>query len=776
MFSVVAMCCASYILGIISAPRISFLYLLLFTVCIVIAAVIVKLMLKYRISLVILAALMLLAGNARYISAVQNSVYDKFPEKYVEITGTVCSLPKISHAKHKYRYEVTVDTLTYLGKAYKINKKILLNTTEELSFGDTVRAWGFLTDFSGVSNEFEFDYKLFYKSRGVFARLTAFEIKKIGEMHSLTSKYFMGKLHYRIYTNMKEHLSSDDFALTSAVLFGDRSLFDADYQTLLYKTGIARVLYSSFTHVSIILLLVSLLSSKRKYRSTFFVIALIFYLFFVNSSSIALKLCVTAGLAVCAKQFKGYADKFSILTFTVFFMTIYNPLLCFDGGFMMSVISTAIIYLSYKPIYRKLSSLRPIRRLKLAAPLTVWFILIFGTVPFSAYYFNGTSLYSFVLFPVLLPFVTAVIFTAPILFIAKGAYPALAALRFIYRTALSVLRVAPFAAEKLPFYYITLPTPSIIKIIMYCLIWWIFIRFLSNKFNTLYTKCIISAALGIFVCIALDFSINSLGIYFVNVGQGDAAVLHTSYGETVIIDGGGSSNYEQSYDIGKSIFLPYLISHGFTHIDVAIVSHFHKDHVEGIIAAAENLKINTLILPDSMPDSIYRARLEEIAVKNKIKTEYLHPGDEIHFRSGLSIYVLAPDASLAESENENNSSLVMKVCYGNFTSLFTGDFEAEESLEPPQNIDLLKVAHHGSADGNSSRFIQRLNPRIAVISVGKDNRYGLPDRSVITEFENMGTAILRTDLLGDIHLKLDKNGNIRYSSLWGGNYNVAKRR
>ncbi len=776
MFSIIAICCAAYVLGVVSAPLISFLYLALFTFCVILVAVILRVLLKYRVSIVLLAALLFLAGNARYLFASENTVYDKFPEKYVEINGTVCSLPQISQSKHKYRCELDADSLTYLGKTYAIDKKILLNSAEELAFGDTVSAWGFLTDFSDSSNEFGFNYRLFYKSRGIFARLTALEIVKTGEKHSLSPAFLAEKLKYKMYCNMQNCLDDEEFSLTCAVLFGDKSHFPKEYQSLLLKTGVGRVLYSSFTHISLILIFILLLTSKRKYRDIFFVIAIAFYIIFVNSSSVALKACISAGLVISAKYLRGYADKFSILAFTVFLLTVYNPLLCFDGGFMMSVISTAFIILSYKPIYRRLSAIRKLRKLHLTSALSVWIILCFGVLPFSAYYFNGVSVYSVFLVPLLLPFVACVIFTAPFLFIPVGAYALLTPLRFLCHISLTVLHFVPYAVQKLPFYYTTLATPSVIKIILHCLLWWIFIRALNGKFNAAKTKLIGSAAVGLFICLALDFGVNSLNIYFVNVGQGDAAVLHTSLGETVIIDGGGSSDYEKNYNIGESVFLPYLISHGFTHIDTAIVSHYHKDHIEGIIAAAENLKINTLILPDSMPDSPYRLQLENIAKEKNIKTEYLHIGDEIRFRSGLRLYVIAPDSLITDTENENNTSLVIKACYGNFTALFTGDFEDEENLSPPENIDILKVSHHGSKDGNSREFINALNPRLAVISVGKGNRYGLPDRAVVAELQNMGTSVLRTDYLGDIHCKIDKKGNIKYNSLRGGTQNAAKRR
>ena len=776
MFSAITICCAAYILGIISAPLISFLYLVIFLLCAFLAIATVKLVFNYKVSLILLAAVMFFMGGARYLSAAKNNLHDTFPEKYVQIEGYVSSLPKLSQSNYKYRYEIKATSITYLDKSYAIDNKILLNTTEELAFGDTISAWGFLTDFAGSTNEFGVDYNLFYKSRGIFVRLTALEISKTGKIHSLSPRFLAGSLKYRIYKNMKSCLSQKDFALACAVLFGDRSYMEKSYQSLIYKTGMSRILYSSFTHISIILLLISALTLKKKYRDIFFLLAIGFYLLFGNGSAIAVKACITAGLIICAKQLRGYSDKFSILSFTVFVMTVYNPLLCFDGGFMMSVITTALLCFSYKPIYKHLLKFRHIRKLHLTAPLSLWIVCVFGALPFTAYYFNGISLYSIFLVPFLVPVVAVVIFISPILFTAGGAYSALGFLSPVFCAAITILKNVPYLIEKLPFYYIILPTPSVTKIIVYCLLWWILIRALKSKLHTIQTRIIAIAAAGLFVSILLELNINSLGIYFVNVGQGDAAILHTSRFETVLIDGGGSSDYETNYNIGDSIFLPYLTSHGFTHIDVAVVSHYHKDHLEGIISAAENLKINTLILPDSMAGNKYRLKLEEIARKKGIKTEYLHLGDEIKFRSGLTLTVIAPTPSLIDRNNENDTSLVMKVCYGDFTALFTGDFEAEEDLVPPKNVDLLKVAHHGSADGNSSEFIKALNPRIAVISVGKGNRYGLPDKSVIKEFENMGAYILRTDLLGDIRLQIDRKGNIRYRTLFGGNHYAAKRK
>ncbi len=774
MFSVIFVCAASYIFGILLSPLINFPYFVLFVLSLLLAAIIVKLFLKVRISMIALAAVMLIFGSARYNIALDNTLFESFPEKYVEVHGVICSLPKMSPSAYKYRYEVSLNSISYLGDTYGTNAKILLNTKEEFRCGDTITAWGFLTDFKGAENEFEFNYKLYYQSRGILSRLTALEISRDGTAKSISPSFWAERVKYRIYKNMEGVLSPDDFAFSSAVLFGDKSHFDKPYRTLLTRTGIFRILYSPFSHISVMLVVCSFIFANKKRRNILFVILLVIYILFVNSSSVALKAVIIICLTLVMNKTKGYSDKLSIVAFTAFLLTLINPLLCFDGGFMMSVIATALLCVSFKPVYRFLSKRRILWKSRLASPLALWTVLSLGTMPFAAYYFNGVSLYSVFLIPLVLPFAAIIIFLAPFMFIAKSGLTAL--LMPLYRTVIMILRIIPVWVSRLPLYYVMLPRPSVIKIIFYLLLWWAFIRALKSKFNTYQTKLILSAAAGIFICIALDFSVNSLGLYFINVGQGDAAVLHTSRGETVIIDGGGSGDYEENYNVGDSIFLPYLISHGFTRIDTAILSHYHKDHAEGIISAAENLKINTLILPDCMPKNKYRLKLEEIARDRHIKIEYLGLGDEIRFRSGLDLTVIAPNNALIDKDNENDTSLVIKVSYGDFSALFTGDFEAEEDLSAPQNIDILKVGHHGSKDANDFGFLHAVNPRIAVISVGKRNRYGLPAKSVTAELENMGTAVLRTDYLGDIRCTTDKKGNIKYNSLLGGKHYASKRR
>jgi len=234
-----------------------------------------------------------------------------------------------------------------------------------------------------------------------------------------------------------------------------------------------------------------------------------------------------------------------------------------------------------------------------------------------------------------------------------------------------------------------------------------------------------------------------------------------------LIDGGGSAEYESNYNIGKRVFVPYLASHGFSDIDVAIVSHCHKDHIEGIIAAAESLKIDTVVMPKTHIDTQYGIRLLKIAEDRGIAVEFLSAGDKIIFNSGLCISFISPDSTQSESDELNDTSLVAHVTYGEFSALFTGDSTDEISNAYPENVDILKVAHHGSDNQTSREYLERVNPTYAVISVGENNSYNLPSGNVLNRLKENGTTVLRTDKMGDIQFKIRKDGTLSYKTLKG---------
>lgn len=772
MYSKYLMISIFYILGIVISKTFDMSYALFLALAVFISGIIQTIAKKQIKWEIFILSVLILFGTVRYFDKTQNKLYYEFPEKYVTVSGTIYSQSTPSESTYKNRYILKLDSVCYLDKTAETNMKILLHTKEDIPFGTKVTASGFLSEIAGINNEYEFDYSLYYKSQGIFARLTAHQIKKTGTSLSLSPSYLAGKVRYASSKSIDRHFSGNSAAFLKAILTGDKSGFSDDYLSSLIKTGIYRILYAPFIHISLIFLIAGFLPLAKQHQNLF-VVALVFLYALTNSSSpTIIKAATLCGFFLIRKQLLGFADKSDLISKILLIMTIADPLLCFNTGFLMSVTSSAVIAVSYKPIYSRLLLTQKAYPSKIKRFLcriaALWLIFLVGTLPISALLFNGISVYAVLFTVVASPLIIFIILASPFMLLSLELFGASPILAPIIGMIIDFIKMLPLWIEKIPAYYIPIKTPKTSDIISFYLLWWVFLRAVRSGFKIKENAVILTVCLGIFLSPVAFYSPDTLSVHFVNVGQGDGAVLHTSRGETILIDGGGAAEFEQSYNIGERVYLPYLISHGLTNIDLAIVSHCHKDHVEGIIAAAENLKINTIVMPAIGQDNPYFEKLCKVAEDKGIDLQFLAAGDKISFKSGLCFNFIAPDKNQAESDDLNDTSLVAHITYGEFSALFTGDSSDEINSTYPENVDILKVAHHGSTNSHTSEeYLERINPEYAVISVGENNSYNLPSNDVLCQLKESGAKVLRTDKIGNIQFEIKKDGRITYKALKG---------
>lgn len=243
----------------------------------------------------------------------------------------------------------------------------------------------------------------------------------------------------------------------------------------------------------------------------------------------------------------------------------------------------------------------------------------------------------------------------------------------------------------------------------------------------------------------------SFKIFFLDVGQGDATYIKTSNGEDILIDGGPDNQVLS--ELGK------VMDFSDNEINLVILSHPHADHLSGLIEVANRYKINQIWESGvDYPSATYDAWKNLIKEKN-IPDKFVSEGDSYEF-SNVKITVVYPLLSLEKKtiDNLNNSSIINRVDYGNFSGLFTGDAEIEvqqKLLDKNIFADVLKVAHHGSSNGLSEDFLKVVRPAIAVASVGKDNKYGHPMESTINLLKKYLVKIYRTDQNGTIEVSSD---------------------
>jgi competence protein ComEC len=252
-----------------------------------------------------------------------------------------------------------------------------------------------------------------------------------------------------------------------------------------------------------------------------------------------------------------------------------------------------------------------------------------------------------------------------------------------------------------------------------------------------------------------------LQIYALDVGQGDSELIITPEGKSVLIDAGTPQAADE--------VVAALRKRDVRSLDLAVATHPHADHIGGMRSVIENFGVkNFLDSGKKYPSKEYQRMLEAIAEKG-IKFIEAKKGMKFDLDSGVTLEVLNPPGNkqwIMEVRRggsvENANSVVLRLSYGNFSMLFTGDAETEtEDLMMKSGVPLraqvLKVGHHGSRYATSAEFLEAVAPEAAIISVGAGNRYGHPAQQTLDRLQKAGVKVYRTDLNGDIAIVSDGN-------------------
>jgi beta-lactamase superfamily II metal-dependent hydrolase len=243
---------------------------------------------------------------------------------------------------------------------------------------------------------------------------------------------------------------------------------------------------------------------------------------------------------------------------------------------------------------------------------------------------------------------------------------------------------------------------------------------------------------------------NPIRVHFIDVGQGDATLIQTPHGQTVLIDGGDT-------DTG---IVHYLQSIGIQRIDLMIATHVHSDHIGGLVQVLQAFPV-TKVVTNGEPytTSVYEHFLDAITAA---KADYLEikRGDVLSL-DGIDFHCLSPVTPTNPDPNEN--SIVLKFAYGKTTFLMMGDAGAATEADLLASnllskVDILKVGHHGSKTGTIPAFLNVVRPGVAIYFAGVNNIYGLPDQQTISALKAAGAIVYGTDINGTILITADLNG------------------
>lgn len=588
----------------------------------------------------------------------------------------------------------------------------------------------------GKTNPRGFDGKLFLRSKGVGLVATCKHIEVIEE-----SGFVDLKLKRRIISLRETFLDSltlSDMgrALVAGILFGETGDIDDDVVKIFRQNGTGHILAVSGLHIG--MLYGAFIFIRKRYYLPFltpcFMAILLMYGTATLWSPSVIRAISLVFIKLIAEKTDRRFDLSTALALSAGLMAVSNPYMIFSPGFTMSFLAAYSLSFIY-PHVRRILPPGPAAAIAIFTGVTPYNIYTFNNFPIPAFLINPPTIFlASILVPLgisgLVIFALSGIGMESLGFLIDGLARFILDLNVLANDKIYKLIGSPKGGFPVKSPHLFILIAVYLVIFIGCSEFFsvhVIIRKTKKKvFSLLIIAGLITA--GAFAADMTKF--DQASVIFLDVGQGDAAFFDLGGKDRFFIDGGGRPDYS----VGENILRPFLLKNRKGRLQYSFVTHEHMDHYKGL------------------------KEIEELGLCGPINA-HSKAGDIYYKTNDVYIEVLWPLEEKMKIDDENYNSVVYMVHYKGLKILITGDIEekGEEALvEFYKNSDklsahILKVSHHGSRTGSSELFLNAVNPRYAVISVGK-NSYGHPSSEVIEKLEEHDIIVYRTDLDGAVGL------------------------
>lgn len=635
------------------------------------------------------------------------------------------------------------------------NIKVYLNKEEQIRIGMFLRVCGKLEEIPGPRNPGEFDSKQYYACRKIYYQM------KDGEVCDKSTGYsyfgqFLQEIRQKAETILDE--AAGAYAgIFQAMILGERGNLDAETKMQYQMAGIMHILAISGLHISFVGMGFFRLLKKAGAGNGVAgaVSAFLIYAYgIVTGGSVSAMRAVGMFLVLVGAGIAGRSyDLLSAMALSAIVLLLDAPAYLYNVSFLLSF--GAVIGIgALTPEICSLLNLKKRTAKSLAGSVIVWLI----TLPIALHAYGEVSLAGVILNLLVLP-TSGIVLASGIFALPVGIFVIEIAKRVVFPG-----KCVLFLYEKLCEVVGWIPHSTWIAgspQLWQCAVYYVMlgVAFAGVKWG----KKAASVALVIFAVVFLGYhSRNGLAITCLDIGQGDCCVLKMPGGENFLIDGGSSNKKNTAvYQI-----LLYLKNQGIAILDGIFVSHTDQDHISGIEELLElcaqkltTVRVKNLILPDWDTTGGEYEKLKMLAEQTGIRVQTVREGNLLKTKEA-QIEILAPENG-ADGSDTNEDGMVMKVHFGKFRGLFTGDIGAETEkklLDSMEDVDFLKVAHHGSKYSTCQGFLDVVSPEIAVISCSAKNTYGHPSADTIKKLEDCGAQVEYTMKNGAITVRTDGEG------------------
>lgn len=640
------------------------------------------------------------------------SVYKESEEDFL------CSIDNYKIEEDKMKLELVckeklVGSYYFKNDEYKFFKK-------KVNIGSSVIVKGKLVSPKNNTVPYLFNYKKYLYNKRVYYTLKIDSIKILNE----NSNPFI-KLKNRVIKHVNSY---KDSTYLYAFILGKTELISDEVLTSYRENGISHLFALSGLHVSIFSSILLFILKKLRFKEILnYVLIFIFLLLFsfiTGFSPSILRATLLFFLLSINKVFYLNIRTLDILYLVFIILVIINPFIIYNLSFILSF--TAAFFLIFSSDLLKGKNY-------FVSLFKVSLLSYFASLPLSIYYFGYTNLLGTILNLVFVPLVSFVVFP-------------LTLLTFIISKFYSILNITTNLLESLSLLF------NKFKIIIYFPRINLIFVFIYLSILMLYIKYKKKICLYLIIVLLIFFKIrpymdNNTYIYYIDVGQGDSILVVTPHlNKTILIDTGGIVSFNENYksNIVKNKTIPFFRRIGINKVDYLFLTHGDYDHAGEANVLLSNFCVKKVFINKGNINNIEKKinNKEVLTLKNFVI-------DNIKVNS-LNNNVF---------NNENDDSTILLFNIYDYKFLFMGDasIKTEEYLLNNYilpNVDILKVGHHGSYTSTSTDFINVIKPKYSVISVGENNMYKHPNKSVLDILDN--TKLFRTDVDGTIEVKISK--------------------
>lgn len=691
------------------------------------------------------------------------SKYKKYDNKNISIEGTIIS--DIEEKEYNYTFTIRTKDGYFLVNLKKNKEEI------SLEYGDKLQISGEYQEPNRARNYKGFDYKNYLKINKIYGiiRVDLYTNIIIKHQKNLSNfKLLIHKIREKLKQNIQELLTKETYALGIGILIGDNSRIDEQIVEDFKNSNLSHMLAVSGAHINYVVLTVSILFTKKragiKAQRVVTIMMMLFFMELTQMTSSVVRAGISCIIYMLASLLYSKADVINAMAISTLLILLNNPFKLFDIGFQLSYAGTLGIILFCKLINIPLKN-KLLKYLKDSIIISISANIFI--IPIMMYQFNTISL-TFILSNLLAGpllgisiILEIIVLLISFMSIDIAAIPA----KVLNILLILIINIANwFSNIEISKIYVI--TPPIISIVAYYLICAAIILKKKNR------KIIVIIMLTVLI-INLFPTPKKLRINFIDVGQGDSTLIRTETNKVILIDSGGSTA-SSSFDVGNKVLLPYLLDRRIKKIDFIIVSHFDADHCQAFETVIDNINVRKVVVcKQSMITQEYLNIINKCKKKN-IKIIVVERGDKLKIDKRTEFEILHPGERFLDDGKGglNANAIVCKMNYklnnGKiFSILFTGDIEVEAEKELEQvygkklKADILKIAHHGSKTSSREEFIKLVSPKIALIGVGENNKFGHPADITLERLEKENVKVYRTDQMGEVSITINKNGEIK---------------